>query len=325
MNFQFIKGNWVDLIILVVIIFFISGAFRSGFWVITADFLSFLISLFIALTGYQWAAIVIRSNFTLSHSVSNALGFLFIAIFTEALLGFVFLTAVRKVPFKLWTSRWNNILAILPALGEGLVLVSFILTLVVGLPVSPAIKEDVTDSKIGGYLVGKTTGIEAKVNDIFGGVIEDSLTYLTVHPESTDSLPITVGNRELSIDGVSEREMLDLVNSERNKRDIKSLSWDENLAIVARTHASDMWDRGYFGHISPEGENVGDRLTGAQIEYLLAGENLALAPTLTTAHSGLMNSEGHRKNILETKFSKMGIGVVENDVYGKIFVQVFTN
>jgi len=46
---------------------------------------------------------------------------------------------------------------------------------------------------------------------------------------------------------------------------------------------------------------------------------------LSTAHNGLMNSEGHRANILEPEFRKIGIGVIDNGVYGKMFVQVFTD
>jgi uncharacterized protein YkwD len=86
-----------------------------------------------------------------------------------------------------------------------------------------------------------------------------------------------------------------------------------------------MWERQYFGHISPEGRDIGDRLNAAGIGYSLAGENLALAPTVTTAQNGLMNSEGHRANILEPKFKKIGIGVIDNGIYGKMFVQVFTD
>jgi uncharacterized protein YkwD len=86
-----------------------------------------------------------------------------------------------------------------------------------------------------------------------------------------------------------------------------------------------MWERKYFSHISPEGEDVGDRLDRHNINYFYAGENLALAPTTQTAHNGLMNSEGHRRNILEPQFRSVGIGVIDNGVYGKIFVQVFTD
>ena len=64
---------------------------------------------------------------------------------------------------------------------------------------------------------------------------------------------------------------------------------------------------------------------GKDIEYSLAGENLALAPTVETAHKGLMNSKGHRENILDEDYRQMGIGVIDNGVYGKMFVQVFTD
>jgi uncharacterized protein YkwD len=119
--------------------------------------------------------------------------------------------------------------------------------------------------------------------------------------------------------------MFELVNKEREKAGLNKLSWDTEVVSVARAHATDMWERKYFGHVSSEGKDAGDRLTEAEVNYDYAGENLALAPTVSTAHVGLMNSEGHRENILEPKFNKVGIGVIDNEVYGKMFVQVFTN
>jgi len=63
----------------------------------------------------------------------------------------------------------------------------------------------------------------------------------------------------------------------------------------------------------------------AGITFNVVGENLALSPTLLIAHTGLMNSEGHRKNILDPAFHHLGIGVIDNGIYGKIFVQIFTD
>jgi uncharacterized protein YkwD len=97
------------------------------------------------------------------------------------------------------------------------------------------------------------------------------------------------------------------------------------MTNVAREHAKDMWKRKYFGHISPEGKDVGDRLYEKNITYFIAGENLALAPTVSTAHQGLMNSPGHRANILDPQFNQVAVGVIDNGVYGKIFVQIFTD
>jgi len=317
--------NWVDFLILIILLFFISEAGRVGFWVIMADFVSFLGSLLISLRGYQYAALILRSNFSLPHSVSNALGFLFTAIVVETVLGYLLVTAIKKIPNKYWKVWWNKFLAVLPAIGEGLVLISFLLTLIVSLPVNPRLKSDVSKSRIGSYLVTQTAGIEKGLNEIFGGVIEDSLTYLTIKPGSRESIPLNLDSRTLSIDETSETEMFKRVNEERTKKGIRVLAWDSEIVPVARAHATDMWERSYFSHVSPDGKDVGDRLDNKGVTYNFAGENLAMAPNLIMAHNGLMNSEGHKANILEPEFSKVGIGVIDNGIYGKMFVQVFTD
>jgi uncharacterized protein YkwD len=320
-----LQGNWVDLVIILVLLYFASEAWRVGFWAILADFISFLLSLIIALSAYQYASDLLRSNFALSHSLSNALGFLLTAIIAEGILGFVLTFFVSKIPHQLWKNRWSKFLSIFPAIGEGLILIAFIITLIIGLPLSPQIKTDVTESRIGGLLVKQTTGIEARLNEIFGGVIDDTLTYLTIRPGSSETIPINVAQTELTVDETSEREMFAMVNRERRERGIGELVWDPAIVPVSRAHAEDMWMRGYFGHVSPDGKDVGHRLNEAGVRFALAGENLALAPTLQTAHTGLMNSEGHRRNILDSEFGRVGIGVVDNGVYGKMFVQVFAD
>jgi len=321
MNFG---GNWIDLLIIIILLVFISEAGRVEFWVLLADFVSFAGSLLISLRGYQYISGFIRSNFSLPHSVSNALGFLFTAVLVEAVLGYLLIAAVKRIPDKYWKVWWNKFLAFVPA-GEGLVLVAFILTLIVSLPVNPKLKAGVSNSRIGSFLVRQTAGLEKGLNEIFGGVIEDSLTYLTIKPGSRESIPLNIDTRTLSVDEVSEGEMFKLVNEERKKAGVRQLSWAPEIVPVARAHAKDMWERSYFGHVSPEGKDVGDRLDTAGVNYSFAGENLALAPTLATAHAGLMNSEGHRANILEPEFKKVGIGVIDNGIYGKMFVQVFTD
>lgn len=320
-----LQGNYIDLIILVVLFYFMSEAFKYGFWIILADFFGFLFSLIFSLWGYMYVSQFLRSNFSLSHSLSNALGFLVTASLLESIIGFFLTKVVRKIPYKFFKKPWDNFAAVFPSLGQGLVLVSFILTLFVGFPVSPKIKSDIFSSKIGGKLVKETAGIESRLKDIFGGLIEDSLTYLTVKPESYESIAINVYEKKLSVDELSEKEMFSLVNQERKKVGLPELTWKIELVLVARAHAKDMWEREYFGHLSPEGEDVGDRLDEALISYQLAGENLALAPSLQTAHTGLMNSEGHRKNILNLEFKRIGIGVIDNGVFGKMFVQIFTD
>ena len=320
-----LQGNWVDLVIIVILIYMVADSWKTGFFVLMADFVGFLFSLIIALMGYSFLAGILINNFGLARSLANAIGFFATAGISEAVIGFILINVLHRVPYHYWKKSWNNIAGIIPSLGQGLILIAFILTLIVSLPLSPAIKRDVTKSKIGNYLVKETSGIEAKLNEVFGGLVEDSLTYMTVKPGSTQSIPISAEATELEVDEYSEGEMLKLVNTERRKRGIRELTWRDEVVPVARAHARDMWERNYFGHVSPDGEDVGDRLNKAEVNYFLAGENLALAPTLNTAHTGLMNSEGHKRNILDPEFKRMGIGVIDNGIYGKMFVQIFTD
>lgn len=326
MQISSLGGNWVDLAIMLVLIYFLSVGWTVGFWSVLSDFFSFAASILISLRVYKFAAVFLRNNFTLSRSLSNALGFLFVAIILEGVVGYLFTRFVMKIPAKFWRKPLTKVLGLFPALAEGLIIIAFVLTLLISLPLSGKIKADISNSKLGGSILKKTAGVEAGVNDIFGGVMEDSLTYLTIQPGSRESvsIPIQTG-LELKVDEQAETEMFSLVNNERRQRGIAELAWRKDVVPVARAHATDMWQRGYFGHVSPEGKDVGDRLNGEGLQYFIAGENLALAPTLITAHNGLMNSEGHRENILEPKFKRVGIGVIDNGVYGKMFVQIFTD
>jgi len=325
MNLLNLNFNWVDLVIFLILAYFLSDSWRVGFWVVLTDFLGFLLSLVTALFGYSSASSILQKSFSLPRSLGNALGFLFIAGVSEAILSFIFTSITQKIPYKFWKKPWSNILATFPALGQGIVLVAFLLTLVMSLPITPKVKVDINESQIGGILLEKTSRFEAQINEIFGGILEDSLTYLTVKPGSQESIPLDIDKQGLSVDEVTEAEMFKLVNEERRKRGISELSLRSEVIPVARAHATDMWERRYFGHVSPDGKDVGDRLNEAAISYSVAGENLALAPTVQTAHNGLMNSEGHRKNILDPEFKKLGVGVIDNGVYGKMFVQVFTD
>jgi hypothetical protein len=325
MNTKLIDGNWIDLIALIVMAYMSFNAWGVGFWIILADFLGFLTSLLAALWSYPFIAEILEDNFAVYHSLANSLGFIFAAFVSDLLITHILFRFVKKIPYKFWKSAWGNLAGVIFVLGQSLILLSFIFTSIISFPISPAVKRDIVKSKIGGYLVKNTSWLEAKIKDVFGSLIEDSLTYLMIEQGSDESVPIDYETRHLSVDFSTETEMFSLVNSERRKMGLLELVWSDELAAVARSHAEDMWRRKYFSHYSPEGDDVGDRLNRANIYYTFAGENLALAPTLLTAHSGLMNSDGHRRNILESQFRKIGIGVIDNEIYGKMFVQVFTD
>ncbi len=71
-----------------------------------------------------------------------------------------------------------------------------------------------------------------------------------------------------------------------------------------------MADNNYFSHTNLNGQSPFDRMTEDNITYQMAGENLATGQISSIfAHEGLMNSLGHRENILKSEFEEIGIGV----------------
>ncbi|MBS5734691.1 MAG: hypothetical protein KHW87_08345, partial [Clostridiales bacterium] len=82
-----------------------------------------------------------------------------------------------------------------------------------------------------------------------------------------------------------------------------------------------------FDHTRPDGQSCFTILNGSNIVYYTAGENIAAGyPDATAVMNGWMTSEGHRRNILDSGFSHMGIGYTEDpySFYGKYYVQFFT-
>ncbi|MBO8169916.1 MAG: peptidoglycan-binding protein [Thermoanaerobacteraceae bacterium] len=120
-----------------------------------------------------------------------------------------------------------------------------------------------------------------------------------------------------------ERRMIELVNQERINRGLEPLKVDMSLVETARLKSKDMVENNYFAHKSPIYGSPFDMMKAAGIKYTLAGENLAGAPWVELAHTNLMNSPGHRANILNPNFTHIGIGIVEGSQYGKIYTQLF--
>lgn len=136
-------------------------------------------------------------------------------------------------------------------------------------------------------------------------------------------LPFRLSPDELVDDPVAEEELLALVNAERARAGLRPLALDPALVPVARAHAAEMFTLGYFAHESPVTGDPFDRMAAAGLGYVVAGENLAYAPDVPTVHRGLMNSPGHRANILNPDFGRLGIGIVRSRYHGLMVVQAF--
>jgi uncharacterized protein YkwD len=164
----------------------------------------------------------------------------------------------------------------------------------------------------GDVIVQQLLNLEDAVGDRRAVIDEDeALTFIPAAAEDLDR---------------SDADALDVyerLNRSRIEAGVPPLAWSASLAEVAAGHALEMYTAGFFAHRSPVTGTVTDRLAAAEITYVRAGENLALAATTSEVHDGLMDSPGHRENILRREFSRVGIAVYEGPL-GLMVVQVFT-
>lgn len=119
-----------------------------------------------------------------------------------------------------------------------------------------------------------------------------------------------------------EREVIRLVNAERAKYGLAALTEDAALTRTARMKSQDMHDRGYFDHNSPTYGTPFQLMKSQGITYRTAGENIAMGyRTPEAVVNAWMNSSGHRANILNASYTKIGVGYVES---GNYWTQHFT-
>ena len=111
-----------------------------------------------------------------------------------------------------------------------------------------------------------------------------------------------------------EYQMFDLTNAARVNHQLPILAWDDIVRETAREHSADMAENDYFDHKNLEGQTPFDRMKEDAVAFHTAGENLAYGQLSSIfAHEGLMNSLGHRENILRKDYEYLGVGVAFNE------------
>ena len=120
------------------------------------------------------------------------------------------------------------------------------------------------------------------------------------------------------------RDVLSLVNAERNKNGLSSLTLSNKLTAVANEKARDMAENNYFSHTSPTYGTPFQMLQQYGIRYRTAGENIAAGQrSPEEVMNSWMNSSGHRANILNETYTEIGIGYFAGGSYGTEWVQMF--
>ena len=118
-------------------------------------------------------------------------------------------------------------------------------------------------------------------------------------------------------------QVVELVNQERTKAGLNAVTLDQNIASAALVRAKEIETS--FSHTRPNGSKFSTALTEQGVTFKGAGENIAWGQKSPEAvMQAWMNSEGHRANILNKNFTKIGVGYYQNAAGRNFWTQLFT-
>lgn len=317
--------NWIDLLLAAIVVLSAFSGWYRGFVVASLDLIALVTSLVAAFLGYRMVADWLGQMAPNLGVWIPPLSFVGTFVLVHMVLSLVVRVLMYALPGRLHAHVLNRLLGLAPGAVNGLINATVAAMLLLTIPLFEQVSSAARESAIASKLAEPAEQVEAKLAPIFDPAVRRTLQALTVQPESKTSIPLRfrVANAKPRPD--LEARMLEMVNAERAQAGLKPLKADPELAEVARAHSQDMFARGYFSHVTPDGQDLADRIRRAKLGYLNAGENLALAQTLGGAHQGLMNSPGHRKNILRPQFGRLGIGVLDGGTHGLMVTQNFRN
>jgi uncharacterized protein YkwD len=325
----------VDIAILLVVAWNIADGARRGFIGSLIGLAGFALSLVVSLTFYPQVAEWASGQWPIPELLSKPLAFGALWIVTSIAVTIVGGLITRPVAWLIRGTTMDIVLSIIPSALKGLLVSGIILTIILAVPPlgpgMPAyqgfaqLREAIQKSQFAGALVERTAALDRFAREVVGEPLSETLTLLAIRPEAGERIDLGFTVENPRIDEAAEAQMLTLLNQERTNRGLPALVRDPALDAVARQHSVEMLQRGYFAHDTPEGRTPFDRMTAGGISYMIAGENIALAPTVTLAHQGLMDSPGHRENILRPEFKRVGIGAANADGRGRMFTQDFAD
>ncbi|HZN05229.1 MAG TPA: CvpA family protein [Pyrinomonadaceae bacterium] len=318
--------NFIDVLLVILIVLSLLNGYRRGFILGVLDLASWVLSLLAGLRYCRPVAQWLGPRVDLWPEMwDQPIAFVLVALLVGVIVHLIGNALLRRLPEDVHERPANQALGVLPGLASGLITTAIISALLLAIPLSDALSERTRESPLANRLAVYAERLENSLRPVFGEAISKTLNLLTVQPDSNErvTLPFTVTTSKPRPD--LEQRMLDLVNSERVANGLQPLAPDPELTEVARRHSADMFARGYFAHDTPEGLSPFDRMKDANVRFLVAGENLALAPTVSVAHTGLMNSPGHRANILRPQFGRVGIGIMDGGMRGLMVSQEFRN
>ena len=317
--------NFIDVLLILLILLSAYGGWLRGFILSSLDFLRWIGSLLAGLFFYQPVARLLDSLTDWTEVWNKPAAFLLVVIITGIIFQLLANALLKRLRRDVHKRRVNRLLGTLPGAVNGLITAVIVSALLFAVPFSDGFSQSVNESRAANRLAEFSEELEARFVPIFDDAIRQTLNRKTIHPESNETVQLRFKVEDSRPRPDLEEQMLELVNRERIAAGLAPLAADPELTEVARRHSADMFARSYFSHHTPEKKDPFARIREANVRFQTAGENLAYAPTVNIAHTGLMNSPGHRANILRPQFGRVGIGIMEGGRRGLMVTQNFRN
>jgi uncharacterized protein YkwD len=299
--------------------------YRSGFVAMTYSLASWILAVAAGLAFQAPIADFIEAVVGLPAPLAAVIGFVLTVVVVEGLFSAAGHVAIRPVVAVIRRSPLDGVdrvLGTVPGTIRALFIVALAILTIQALPLSSEVKAAVETSRTARLVNAEVAAFRPQLETFTGQVGGSPLLITRIGEDETERLDVP-DRVELAPDPTAERQLFDLVNEERVQRGLSALAWDERLVPVARAHSEEMFELKYFSHESPVTGSPFDRLKTAGISYSRAGENLAFAQSVSVAHRALMDSPGHRENILRPEFSRIAIGVINAGIYGRMVTQLF--
>ncbi|MBO8170326.1 MAG: hypothetical protein H0Z33_00365 [Bacillaceae bacterium] len=171
----------------------------------------------------------------------------------------------------------------------------------------------------------KVRGIRVSTPELFMRTVPSGFSYAYRDPADIQ-LPELTEQERARAESSYEKQMWDLTNVIRYRHGLPILQYNDQVAAIAKSHSQDMYQNNFVSHQSPTTGGLMDRLKRSPLPVSAFGENIAVGYVdAIDAVEGLMNSQGHRENILNDYANEMGAGVIlrSNASYTHFYTQNF--
>src|SRR5690348_2838900 len=132
--------NWIDWVIVAVLAYYALQGWETGFADLGLNFVSFLISLILAVKFHQPVGNFLTEKFGVPEMWTSVLGYIIVGFIAEGILSQIAQLVILKVPKKLISSKWNKLLGIGISIFNGIVVIAFFLLVIMALPLRGTIK-----------------------------------------------------------------------------------------------------------------------------------------------------------------------------------------